>query len=144
MELLHWPSQPRFWHILGFGTHAIQYKHFSFMGARSSFKDVSPQWRDKYVAWQCKLYEGPRRRNEKWNIRIRWDKFKLYCFISCSTNKQLISELKKLYPVVEPNLSDSGSADCCLEFLTMAGERSLPEVIAVISFCNIFVIRNFY
>jgi glutamate synthase (NADH) len=37
-------------------------------------------------------------------------------------------ELKKLYPVVEPNLSDSGSADCVLEFLAMAGNRTLPEV----------------
>lgn len=37
-------------------------------------------------------------------------------------------DLKKLFPVVEPNLSDSGSADCVLEFLTMASERSLPEV----------------
>ncbi|XP_017955563.1 glutamate synthase 1 [NADH], chloroplastic isoform X4 [Drosophila navojoa] len=36
-------------------------------------------------------------------------------------------QLKKLYPVVEPNLSDSGSFDCVLEFMTMASERSLPE-----------------
>lgn len=36
--------------------------------------------------------------------------------------------LKHLYPVVEPNLSDSGAADCVLEFLVMAGQRSLPEV----------------
>ena len=37
-------------------------------------------------------------------------------------------KLKELYPVVEPNLSDSGAADCVLEFLVMAGQRSLPEV----------------
>ena len=37
-------------------------------------------------------------------------------------------ELQKLYPVVEPDLSDSGAVDCCLEFLVMAGGRSLPEV----------------
>ncbi|KYN40441.1 Putative glutamate synthase [NADPH], partial [Trachymyrmex septentrionalis] len=37
-------------------------------------------------------------------------------------------QLKLLYPVVEPNLSDSGSADCVLEFLVMAGQRSLPEI----------------
>ncbi|KAL9904496.1 uncharacterized protein ACN2A1_004827 isoform 1-T2 [Glossina fuscipes fuscipes] len=37
--------------------------------------------------------------------------------------------LKKLYPVVEPNLSDSGSFDCVLEFLTIAGERTLPEAV---------------
>lgn len=36
--------------------------------------------------------------------------------------------LKQLYPVVEPNLSDSGAADCVLEFLVMVGQRSLPEV----------------
>lgn len=36
-------------------------------------------------------------------------------------------ELKKLYPVVEPNLSDSGSFDCVLEFLTEASDRTLPE-----------------
>ncbi|KAB7499261.1 putative glutamate synthase [NADPH] [Armadillidium nasatum] len=37
--------------------------------------------------------------------------------------------LQQLYPVVEPNLSDSGAVDCCLEFLVMAGGRSLPEAI---------------
>lgn len=37
-------------------------------------------------------------------------------------------KLGELYPVVEPNLSDSGSADCVLEFLVHAGKRSLPEV----------------
>lgn len=37
--------------------------------------------------------------------------------------------MKKLYPVVEPGLSDSGSADCVLEFLTMASPRSLPEAV---------------
>lgn len=43
-------------------------------------------------------------------------------------SKEFGSELKKLYPVVEPRLSDSGAVDCCLEFLVMAGGRSLPEV----------------
>ncbi|KAL4718349.1 hypothetical protein ACJJTC_016052, partial [Scirpophaga incertulas] len=38
-------------------------------------------------------------------------------------------DLKKLYPVVEPNLSDSGSADCVLEFLVHCGRRSLPEAV---------------
>lgn len=45
-------------------------------------------------------------------------------------HSELFGELlKKLYPVVEPNLSDSGSFDCVLEFLTMASLRSLPEAI---------------
>ncbi|XP_044009737.1 glutamate synthase [NADH] isoform X3 [Aphidius gifuensis] len=38
-------------------------------------------------------------------------------------------KLKELYPVVEPNLSDSGSADCVLEFLVNAGQRTLPEAV---------------
>nr|XP_031844149.1 putative glutamate synthase [NADPH] isoform X1 [Nomia melanderi] len=38
-------------------------------------------------------------------------------------------QLKQLYPVVEPNLSDSGAADCVLEFLVMVGQRSLPEAV---------------
>ncbi|KAL3222650.1 hypothetical protein MRX96_028349 [Rhipicephalus microplus] len=37
--------------------------------------------------------------------------------------------LRELYPVVEPNLSDSGSVDTVLEFLVMAGQRSLPEAV---------------
>ena len=37
--------------------------------------------------------------------------------------------LSSLYPVVEPGLSDSGSLDCCLEFLVQAGNRSLPEAV---------------
>ncbi|XP_035213365.1 putative glutamate synthase [NADPH] isoform X2 [Stegodyphus dumicola] len=38
-------------------------------------------------------------------------------------------DLKKLFPVVEPQMSDSGSLDNVLEFLVMAGQRSLPEAI---------------
>lgn len=38
-------------------------------------------------------------------------------------------KLMDLYPVVEPNLSDSGSVDTVLEFLVMAGQRSLPEAV---------------
>ena len=33
----------------------------------------------------------------------------------------------QLYPVVEPEMSDSGSLDNVIEFLVMAGNRSLPE-----------------
>lgn len=43
-------------------------------------------------------------------------------------NNYFGANLKRLYPVVEPNLSDSGSCDCVLEFLVQAGGRSLPEV----------------
>ncbi|XP_057669845.1 uncharacterized protein LOC130902058 [Diorhabda carinulata] len=44
-------------------------------------------------------------------------------------NEELGDKLKTLYPVVEPNLSDSGSADCVLEFLVHAGNRTLPEAV---------------
>jgi len=44
-------------------------------------------------------------------------------------NQVFGANLQRLYPVVEPNLSDSGSVDCVLEFLIQAGGRSLPEVV---------------
>ncbi|XP_050309915.1 uncharacterized protein LOC126745911 [Anthonomus grandis grandis] len=44
-------------------------------------------------------------------------------------NELFGDKLKQLYPVVEPNLSDSGSADCVLEFLVHAGQRKLPEAV---------------
>ncbi|KAG5886085.1 hypothetical protein JTB14_031686 [Gonioctena quinquepunctata] len=44
-------------------------------------------------------------------------------------NEDFGDKLKTLYPVVEPNLSDSGSADCVLEFLVHAGNRKLPEAV---------------
>ncbi|EFA03092.1 uncharacterized protein LOC658584 isoform X1 [Tribolium castaneum] len=45
------------------------------------------------------------------------------------SNSDYGDTLKSLYPVVEPNLSDSGSADCVLEFLVHAGNRKLPEAV---------------
>lgn len=47
------------------------------------------------------------------------------------------TKLGDLYPVVEPNLSDSGSVDTVLEFLVMAGRRSLPE--AVMTMVNEYI-----
>ncbi|XP_041354050.1 putative glutamate synthase [NADPH] [Gigantopelta aegis] len=38
-------------------------------------------------------------------------------------------QLKQLYPVVESGMSDSGCVDNVLEFLCMAGGRSLPEAV---------------
>ena len=38
------------------------------------------------------------------------------------------ASLAQLYPVVEEGMSDSGSVDNVLEFLIMAGGRTLPEV----------------
>jgi len=45
------------------------------------------------------------------------------------SSSHLGDDLKKLYPVVEADLSDSGSLDCCVEFLMHAGSRSLPEAV---------------
>ncbi|KAJ8958827.1 hypothetical protein NQ318_019589 [Aromia moschata] len=44
-------------------------------------------------------------------------------------NEEFDYNLKTVYPVVEPNLSDSGSLDCVLEFLVHAGNRKLPEAV---------------
>lgn len=40
-------------------------------------------------------------------------------------------DLTKTYPVIEESLSDSGCIDCVMEFLVLAGGRSLPEVILI-------------
>jgi glutamate synthase (NADPH/NADH) len=37
--------------------------------------------------------------------------------------------LHNMYPVVEPDMSDSGSLDNVLEFLVHVGGRSLPEAV---------------
>lgn len=37
--------------------------------------------------------------------------------------------LSDLYPVVEDDMSDSGSADCVLEFLVRIGGKPLPEAV---------------
>lgn len=39
------------------------------------------------------------------------------------------NQLKRLYPVIEPDMSDSGSVDNVLEFLVNAGDKSLPEAV---------------
>lgn len=44
-------------------------------------------------------------------------------------SKRFGDTLPQLYPVVEPNMSDSGSLDNVLEFLVVVGGRSLPEAI---------------
>lgn len=42
---------------------------------------------------------------------------------------KLGDQLKKLYPVIEPDMSDSGSVDNVLEFLVNAGDKSLAEAV---------------
>ncbi|KAG8235214.1 hypothetical protein J437_LFUL015902, partial [Ladona fulva] len=44
-------------------------------------------------------------------------------------SKKFGDRLKSLYPVVEPNLSDSGAVDCVLEFIVMVAGRTLPEAV---------------
>ncbi|CAB4002329.1 glutamate synthase 1 [NADH], chloroplastic-like, partial [Paramuricea clavata] len=46
--------------------------------------------------------------------------------MSCEYYKE---NLQKLFPVIEPGMSDSGCVDNAVEFLVMAGKRSLPEAI---------------
>ncbi|KAH7644617.1 glutamate synthase 1-like protein [Dermatophagoides farinae] len=45
------------------------------------------------------------------------------------SSKYFGNKLSKLYPVVEPNMSDSGSLDNVLEFLVTVGGRTLPEAV---------------
>ena len=40
------------------------------------------------------------------------------------------ADLRKLYPIIEPDMSDSGCFDNVVEFLCYAGHRELPEVIS--------------
>jgi glutamate synthase (NADPH/NADH) len=44
-------------------------------------------------------------------------------------SKLLGDHLKKLYPIIEPDMSDSGSVDNVLEFLVNAGDKSLAEAV---------------
>lgn len=44
-------------------------------------------------------------------------------------SSKLGADLKKLYPVIEPDMSDSGSVDNVLEFLVNAGDKSLAEAV---------------
>ena len=46
--------------------------------------------------------------------------------------------LNKLYPVVEPEMSDSGCLDNVVEFLVMVGNRSLPEAMMTMVITNHF------
>jgi glutamate synthase (NADPH/NADH) len=47
-------------------------------------------------------------------------------------NDEFGDELKKLYPIVEKNLSDSGSVDNVVEFLVQCSDRSLPEAMVTL------------
>ena len=49
-------------------------------------------------------------------------------------------QLQKLYPVIEEGQSDSGCVDNVLEFLCLAGGRSLPEVCYVCMFVYLFLL----
>ena len=48
------------------------------------------------------------------------------------SSEEFGDELGKLYPVVEKNLSDSGSLDNVVEFLVHCGDRSLPEAMVTL------------
>ena len=48
------------------------------------------------------------------------------------SSEEFGDELRNLYPVVEKNLSDSGSLDNVVEFLVQCGNRSLPEAMVTL------------
>ena len=45
------------------------------------------------------------------------------------SSRMFADDLHKLYPIIEPDMSDSGCFDNVVEFLCYAGHRELPEVI---------------
>ena len=47
-------------------------------------------------------------------------------------NEEYGDELKNIFPIVEKNLSDSGSIDNVVEFLTHCGNRTLPEAMVTV------------
>lgn len=51
--------------------------------------------------------------------------YPLFSFTLLKTFQYIIP---RLFPVIEPGMSDSGCVDNAVEFLVMAGKRSLPEV----------------
>ena len=44
-------------------------------------------------------------------------------------SSSLLGDLSALYPVVEKDLSDSGSIDCSIEFLMQAGGRLVSALV---------------
>lgn len=46
-------------------------------------------------------------------------------------NEKFGEDLKKLYPVVEPGMSDSGSFDCVLEFLVNKYPYQFPSTLVI-------------
>lgn len=47
-------------------------------------------------------------------------------------NEEFGDDLKKLFPVVEKNLSDSGCVDNVVEFLVQCSDRTLPEAMVTL------------
>lgn len=116
------PISPSFTHdsVQTRSRHGSEPIHFAYW--RTTVKSIryvamSTSWKLERVSWKVKRLELV---SEVFgnNQQVVWECKWIFS----------LTDLKKLYPVVEPNLSDSGSADCCLEFLAMAGQRSLPEV----------------
>lgn len=48
-------------------------------------------------------------------------------------NDEFGNNIKKLYPIIEYNQSDSGCVDNVIEFLVHCGNRSLPEYVFIFS-----------
>ncbi len=55
-------------------------------------------------------------------------------------NEEYGHELNNLYPIVEKNLSDSGSLDNVVEFLVQCSDRSLPEAMVRLFTTTIIII----
>ena len=90
----------------GDGPLAVLDEHVPVVGPRAADPVHEPQRRDQHAARQHELDARPRRASSK--------------------SELFGDELQKLFPIVEPDCSDSGTFDNVLEFLLMTG-RTLQE-----------------
>ena len=95
----------------------VLYKHVPLLGEGPPHEIHCSQRRDQHLAGKSEPHESQRRGN----------KVVLDCEIHPRTfqvmSSSLLGDLSPLYPVVEKDLSDSGSIDCSIEFLMQAGGR---------------------
>ena len=68
------------------------------------------------------------------NGRPSWNMYHSWQNLSVTSTFFICDSFFRLYPVIEKEQSDSGCVDNVMEFLVMAGNRSLPEVSIQYSF----------
>ena len=98
----------------------IFHQHVPLLGESPPHEIHCSQWGDQHTEGKPQLDEG--QGGGEWNIRFcnGEEGYSDLCQVMSSS---LLGDLSALYPVVEKDLSDSGSIDCSIEFLMQAGGR---------------------